>query len=356
MSAQLQLCAHCGYDLSGIPAPGTCPECAAHFDSVAPDLRIVEPWPCLQCGYPLVDHKRTDRCAECGFPASRSLDTTLMRFQPAAYRKRVLQGALTAALAMVSVILFPIIVSVILAIVSATWGGTYATIVIFATYGLALLAYTIGWHLVLTPPPATMRPSRTVRRARTVSRWAMYAGLVALVAWTALSAIGIGSFGVFGSGLLTRGFLFVSVAASICLLLTFIVFFLASTRYAMFLLERSRSAKRRPGGIAVVNYVVGGIVAFGWLLVLIAEAIDHFARSTALAHYGAGIGIVGSLFGGLGSIVFFFTMLLVLDRIRVAVGKVNYEAYLVRRRTRRTPGNAVPPSPNVEYAEGESPT
>lgn len=338
------LCRSCAYDLTGLSAPGTCPECGDRFEELPGDEIVTLAWPCLNCGYPLAGFRRNQKCSECAMPVRISVDPMLMRFQPLEYRNRVRRGALYAGFGLVSVILVPAIVGIV-----GIWSGSGpATLVAFLLgYVLMFVLFILGWWRVLSPPPSSLGlTTRQERRVR-IARWALIATIALSVV---VIAIEQGASIVYGSSAMTDLAMILSEGAQVLAFLTFGVFFAFGLLALRPIYARSRTARRRPGTIATFTFWSG--------LSMFALAILGMALvwgSMVLAGPGGGAMASGSgiflsglivMVAGLGGMVVFVCYIVSIDGVRSAIGRVNREILLAHKRAPQPAQTGATPAPD----------
>lgn len=332
--SDLALCAGCGYDLAGLDAPGVCPECARPFAELPGDERVTLAWPCLRCGYSLAGLQRSGRCSECGMPAHLSLSPALLRFQPIEYRGRLRSGALLACLGLVGTVFLPIALGLLL----AALGRPAALAMLVLVLG-AIALFAFGWLRLLAIPPATFRVTRSERAARTVALVTLIAAACVWALSTALTTMGL--LAPWAGPGVAPGYSGVLSAVS---MLAWATFWVSGLLWLRALLKRARSARRRPGA-AVHVALWSGVGAF----VLYVGAVVAFILLAGVALGGSGPGpsgvltfILGAmmLFGFLCAVVAFFSYLVALDSVRVAMARVQRDINFAHH----TP-NATPPSP-----------
>lgn len=345
------LCVHCAYDLTGLEAPGICPECGNRFEELPGDEVITHAWPCLNCGYPLAGFRRNQKCSECAMPVRISVDPTLMRFQPLEYRQRLRRGALLACLGLVLVILAPVLVGVVDIWVDS---DPLTIIAMVACYGAMLALFAIGWWRILTPPPSSLGlTTRQERRVR-IARWALIAMValsVVVIAIEQVAAI------VYGSSAMTDLAMILSEGGRVLAFLTFGVFFAFGLLALRPIYKRSRSARRRPGVIATFTLWTGmGVFALAILgMALVWGSMALAGPGGVGAAAGSGLFLSGLIImaAGLGAIVVFLCYIVSVDGVRSSINRVNREILIAHKRavqpvqTSETPVDLSPKNPTA---------
>ncbi len=339
-------CRGCEYDLTGLSAPGVCPECGREFKELAGDERIELDWRCLRCGYSLLGLQRQQKCSECGMPASISLDPVLFRFLPSDYRRRVKSGSLCVGLGVLGMVFLPMFLGLLIGVLfTALFGGDapgIVAILVTASFIASFALYVFGWFRILGRPPVSMGLTGRQERIRAVARSSLTVFVVVMAVSIILSLTVVATNTNPTVADSVRG------ATQVIALLSFGVFFVFGLLALRPLFARARSVGKRPGVLAVVTLWIGVISILGFVLSGIAIA--------ASAMYGGMSGaVVGlSLMAGissLGSIVVFFCYLGTTEGLRSALRRVEREIAAAHRtrlpsatpETGETPG---PDNPN----------
>jgi hypothetical protein len=345
------ICRGCEYDLTGLSAPGLCPECGLEFTELAGDERIELDWSCLRCGYSLLGLQRKQKCSECGMSASISIDPTLFRFQPGEYRKRVRSGALFAGLGMLSIFVIPLLV----VLVSLVWlanlpaGSVFADLVMTMAGFAAIGLFSYGWFRILSAPPVTMALTGRQLRIASIARWSLIVWLAVTVVTAILdltataSAAGSG----FGAAALPL--------SQLISLLSFGMFFVCGLIALKPLFLRARSTGKRPGGVATVTLWVGVVALAGFVLsamAIVAAAMSTFGGGLGIGGAAVGLGLV-TILTTLCAFVTFFCYLGTTESLRSALKRVERDIAVAHRnalrpsqpRTGETPGGF---NPNIK--------
>ncbi len=343
-------CRGCEYDLTGLSAPGVCPECGREFKELASDERIELDWRCLRCGYSLLGLPRNQKCSECGMPAGISLDPTLFRFLPTEYRKRVKSGSLCVGLGVLGMVFLPMFLGLLVGVLfaattGATPSGSTRTLVLVCFVG-AFALYVHGWFRILSRPPVAMGLTDRQERIRVVARssLAVFVVIVALSLILGLSVVVANTNPVAVDSVLG--------AIQIVALLSFGVFFLFSVLALKPLFARARTVGKRPGALVVFTLWLGIASILGYVLGGMALAMSAMYGGTGGAL--AGLMLIAGL-ASLGSIVLFFCYLGTTEGLRNSLRRVEREIAAANRtklrpdhgQTGETPG---PHSPNNQPA------
>jgi hypothetical protein len=326
------LCRSCAYDLTGLEAPGTCPECGNRFEELPGDEIVTLAWPCLNCGYPLAGFRRNQKCSECAMPVRISVDPTLMRFQPLEYRNRLRRGALFAGLGLVSVILVPLLVGIV-----GLWSGSGPATVVALLLGYVLMfaLFALGWWRVLSPPPSSLGlTTRQERRVR-IARWSLIATVALSVTVMVIEQVAAI---VYGSSAMTDLAMILSEGGRVLAFLAFGVFFAFGLLALRPIYKRSRTARKRPGVIATFTLWSGlsvfALLILGMVLVWVSMWLAGPGGGGPATGSGGGIVLSGLIVmaAGLGAIVVFLCYIVSIDGVRTAIGRVNREILLAQKR------------------------
>ncbi len=344
------ICSGCEYDLTGLSAPGICPECGREFTELATDERIELDWSCLRCGYSLLGLRRNQKCSECGMPASDSLDPSLMRFQSIEYRKRLSRGSLFAGLGMVLPILLPVIGGIFMLILPSN--GVLGAIMLVGFLAMLTL-FIAGWWMILSKPPSSLGLTAKEARRWPVARWA-------LVVWIVSSVVLIGVSELFtslyGSSALTSLALFFLIALWIVAAISSLAFYIFGLRVLRTIYLRVQNSRKRPGAIATFTLWTGlGVAALyiGSIAIMAASAAAFVTRGPAATTAGAGammFSMIPMAFAGLGAVVVYICYIVSIDGIRSSISRVNREIFLAHKQARmmstsgETPGGLDPNS------------
>lgn len=343
--AIVPLCRACGYDLTGLEAPGICPECGQRFEELPGDEIVTLAWPCLNCGYPLAGFRRNQKCSECAMPVRISVDPSLMRFQTLEYRKRLRRGSLLTALGLASVILVPTIVGFIS--LASTSFALVTSLMVLGYLGMFAL-FATGWWILLLPPPATLGLSDRQRRVYPLARFS----LIAMVSLSILSiAVDRASAWFFGSAAMSELLLFLSLVVDVLAFLAMVAFFAFGLLALRPIYRRSRTARKRPGliatftlwsGLGVAALFVGSVVAIQistWLRTGVGAA------SSTIASGGAVLAGLFILLFGAGAIVVFLCYIVSIDGVRSSINRVNREILVAHKRGVRPSQTGETPAP-----------
>jgi hypothetical protein len=338
------ICRGCEYDLTGLSAPGICPECGREFSELASDERIELDWSCLRCGYSLLGLRRNQKCSECGMLAVNSLDPTHFRFQPSAYRRRVKSGALFAGLGILSMFVFPLVIMMFSLALFATapTGSALPDLAMSVASIAATGLFCYGWFRILATPPVTMALTGRQLRMGSIARWALILWLAVTIVTTILG-FSVASFAA-GSGL---GMAAMPLSQLISLL-SFGTFFVLGLLYLRPLFLRAHSTGKAPGSIAMVTLVLGAVSLVGFVfsaIALVAAAFVAPAGGTpAAGNVAIGFGVVAVL-AGLCAIITFFCYLGTTESLRGALKRVERDIAVAHRSPLRTgqPGTGETP-------------
>lgn len=168
-------CNSCGYELSGLESDQRCPECGVHSDLL---LRITDADPanlrCIACQYQLAAIDPKGVCPECGTAVEVSRQRDALAFASLAYLESIHLGARMVRASLLA----PIVILIVLIVLAVVAKFAVPFPIVSIAYFACWFAALAGWCFLAASDDRLVKRERPNSARRWTQRSAIVAGTV----------------------------------------------------------------------------------------------------------------------------------------------------------------------------------